>query len=200
MAPAPVCDVWPVIQEPATGDTRNRCGLCCITHPCAIERLVFGIEKGECPALQWDAGGSICGIISTPKNYMRMRVAIKGANRVAAAAKFLLGAGCNFGDFLQRRASNENASSVRHQARASRKRTGRQSGQVSNYLQILLNSPRKITTIETPTRTAPCGDHCAEAVRRTVSAGATGEAAAGQGETQASPRVPTCRRLRLRRE
>ncbi|SRR5579871_6676647 len=96
---ATVGDVPPVIPKPFPGDPCNSCGVCCLIYPCTIGRLRFGFQKGECPALQWDAGGSKCGVISNPEKYMPAQVKIKGASRVSEAAKFLLGAGvgCNFG-------------------------------------------------------------------------------------------------------
>ncbi|HKD31810.1 MAG TPA: hypothetical protein VKC66_38630 [Xanthobacteraceae bacterium] len=123
---ATVGDVRPVIQKPSTGDPCNRCGVCCLTYPCAIGRLFFGVKKGECPALQWDARGSMCGLISNPEKYMPTRVRIKGASRVAAAAKFLLGSGvgCNFGTVAPSRAQAECERITSEQARQAWKTLG----------------------------------------------------------------------------
>ena len=123
---ATVGDVQPVIPKPPSGDACNRCGVCCLTYPCAIGSLFFGVKKGECPALQWDAGGSMCGIISNPNKYMPTRVRIKGASRVAEAAKFLLGAGvgCNFGSVPPDRVQAELERITSEQARKSWKTLG----------------------------------------------------------------------------
>jgi hypothetical protein len=119
-------DVQPVIQKPPAGDACNRCGVCCLTYPCAIGRALFGVKKGECPALQWDADGSMCGIISNPNKYMPMQVRIKGASRVAAAAKFLLGSGvgCNFGTVPPDRVQAELQRITSQQARKAWKTLG----------------------------------------------------------------------------
>jgi hypothetical protein len=50
-------------QKPRHGDPCNRCGLCCYAALCDVAKLIHGNRAGPCPELQWDAGGSRCGLI-----------------------------------------------------------------------------------------------------------------------------------------
>jgi hypothetical protein len=50
-------------RKPRHGDPCNRCGLCCYAALCDVARLIHGDIAGPCPELQWDAGGSRCGLI-----------------------------------------------------------------------------------------------------------------------------------------
>jgi hypothetical protein len=57
----------------------NHCGLCCISKPCSIGKLMFKTEEGPCPALQRNPdGASGCGLIRDPAKYAPMRARIKG--------------------------------------------------------------------------------------------------------------------------
>ena len=55
--------------------------------------MLFELEEGECPALQWSAEGSSCGLMANPAVFMPVRVRIEGASRIREAAKTLIGAG-----------------------------------------------------------------------------------------------------------
>ncbi|ARN80676.1 hypothetical protein [Methylocystis bryophila] len=55
--------------------------------------MLFEVYDGECPALQWGAEGSSCGLMANPAAFMPVRVRIEGASRVKEAAKTLIGSG-----------------------------------------------------------------------------------------------------------
>jgi hypothetical protein len=50
-------------RKPRHGDPCNRCGLCCYAALCDVAKMIHGNRLGPCPELQWDAGGSRCGLI-----------------------------------------------------------------------------------------------------------------------------------------
>jgi hypothetical protein len=50
-------------RKPRHGDPCTRCGLCCYAALCDVAKLIHGNRAGPCPELQWDAGGSRCGLI-----------------------------------------------------------------------------------------------------------------------------------------
>ncbi len=89
--------VWghadPVLPKPPYWAACNHCGMCCIHEPCWIGRMMFEVYEGECPALQWSAEGSSCGLMANPAEFMPVRVRIEGASRVKEAAKTLIGSG-----------------------------------------------------------------------------------------------------------
>jgi len=95
--------VWgnaaPVLPQPAYWAPCNHCGMCCISEPCWIGRMLFEAYEGECPALQWTADGSSCGLMARPAEFMPVRVRIEGAGRVREAARTLIGSrrGCGVG-------------------------------------------------------------------------------------------------------
>ena len=86
-------NVAPVLPLPAYGAPCNRCGMCCVVKPCWIGRMLFEVEEGECPALQWGGEGSSCGLMTKPAQFMPVRVRIEGASRVREAARTLIGSG-----------------------------------------------------------------------------------------------------------
>jgi hypothetical protein len=69
--------------------------------------MLFEVEEGECPALQWSAEDSSCGLMTKPAEFMPVRVRIEGASRVREAAKTLIGAGagCIYGREVNERRS-----------------------------------------------------------------------------------------------
>lgn len=103
--------VWghaaPVLPKPAYWAPCNHCGMCCIHEPCWIGRMMFEVYEGECPALQWSAEGSSCGLMANPAAFMPVRVRIEGASRVREAAKTLIGSGrgCGGGGKMNERTS-----------------------------------------------------------------------------------------------
>jgi len=86
-------DGAPVLAQPERGAPCNGCGMCCVVKPCWIGRMLFEVEEGECPALQWTSEGSSCGLMANPAQFMPARVRIEGATRVKEAAKALICAG-----------------------------------------------------------------------------------------------------------
>lgn len=82
------------LPKPPHGAPCNSCGLCCLTETCGIGQALFSQKEGPCPALQ-PAGRGVweCGLIANPIAYSFVRVLEHGADKMAGAAAFLLGAG-----------------------------------------------------------------------------------------------------------
>jgi len=53
--------------KPAAGHTCNGCGVCCLSEPCPVGRVVSVKRTGACVALRWDAplARYRCGLITT---------------------------------------------------------------------------------------------------------------------------------------
>lgn len=77
------------------GQPCTRCGLCCLGSLCPLALHVFGGEEHRaCPALQWDSGGSACGLVADPGKYAPMHVLRAGGpEKASAAASLLIGSG-----------------------------------------------------------------------------------------------------------
>ena len=74
--------------KPLYGDPCNSCGRCCIVSQCPLSVILFG-ERTLCPALVTDqAGGYVCGLVTTSH--------LAPAKRRAAAVAIGSGTGCDF--------------------------------------------------------------------------------------------------------
>lgn len=55
--------------KPAEGAACNGCGVCCLSEPCPLGRVLSGRRTGACRALRWD--GSLaqyrCGAVLAPR-------------------------------------------------------------------------------------------------------------------------------------
>jgi hypothetical protein len=82
-----------VIEKPAYGSACNGCGKCCQNELCPLGAAVFRHERGPCPALETADGRFFCGLVENPQLYSPIRAAVVGRERLARAAKLLIGAG-----------------------------------------------------------------------------------------------------------
>lgn len=84
-----------MIQKPPHGAPCNNCGQCCRAELCPLGAVVFGRERGPCPALEPIAGGGEgCGLVMSPQKYARPREVLEfGAPALTVAAIALIGAG-----------------------------------------------------------------------------------------------------------
>ena len=59
--------------KPDLGHPCNGCGVCCLTEPCPVGRLIFLRWRGACPALQWqgDEARYICSLAATTHVWLR---------------------------------------------------------------------------------------------------------------------------------
>jgi hypothetical protein len=81
------------LAKPAYGAECNACGWCCRNQVCPLGSLVgLGVD-GPCPALEPDGERQICGLVKRPGKYLPARVAMRGAEKVSAAAALLNGVG-----------------------------------------------------------------------------------------------------------
>lgn len=84
---------------PGHGKPCNRCGACCRIEICVVGRSAFGHPindsiPGPCPALERNADGTHqCGLMTHPARYVPERAATFTEPTLAAAARFILGAG-----------------------------------------------------------------------------------------------------------
>jgi hypothetical protein len=53
------------------GDPCNGCGYCCITEPCGLAVQYLGATSGPCPALEWEAGRTWCGMVRHPMRHLK---------------------------------------------------------------------------------------------------------------------------------
>jgi hypothetical protein len=84
-----------MVDKPPMGSPCNHCGLCCKTDLCVIGRQVYGeFVKAPCPALRMSQGGaSSCGLVADPAAYVHHKGGARHAERLATAAKLVIGAG-----------------------------------------------------------------------------------------------------------
>lgn len=58
--------------KPAEGAACNGCGVCCLSEPCPLGRVLSGRRTGACRALRWD--GSLaqyrCGAVLVPRTVL----------------------------------------------------------------------------------------------------------------------------------
>ncbi len=60
---------------PAFGAPCNGCGVCCLSEPCPLGRLISRRSVGACDALRWDGARAVyrCGAISDPRGVLGPR-------------------------------------------------------------------------------------------------------------------------------
>lgn len=58
-------------RKPAFGDPCNGCGVCCVATACgiALDHIPGAVLGQPCPALEWEAGRSWCGMVRRPARY-----------------------------------------------------------------------------------------------------------------------------------
>lgn len=86
------------------GEPCTRCGACCAVTLCPLGVSVFrgnrdpwgdrGVE-GPCPALSFNAEGSVCGLVDDPMRFAMARTLNNGVEVMKEAARHLIGS--NFG-------------------------------------------------------------------------------------------------------
>lgn len=98
-----------MIQKPPHGDPCNNCGQCCQAVLCPLAQRFFGgPEERSCPALEQEVSGRFtCGLIAHPMVYAIRLTLLHGADRMAAAAAFLVGAGHGCDAQLEGERANE---------------------------------------------------------------------------------------------
>jgi hypothetical protein len=57
--------------KPALGQPCNGCGVCCAWAPCPLGMLLSRRRQGPCRALVWQAGQYRCGVLVSPRTYLR---------------------------------------------------------------------------------------------------------------------------------
>jgi hypothetical protein len=62
--------------KPSVGASCNGCGICCSIAPCPLSRLLLGHRAEACPALLWRDGRYVCGLVVTPRNYLKRLPAV----------------------------------------------------------------------------------------------------------------------------
>lgn len=58
-------------QKPSAGAACNGCGVCCSLMPCPLSRWLLGHRAGTCPALRWQGGRYVCGLVVAPVGLTR---------------------------------------------------------------------------------------------------------------------------------
>ncbi|MDX9995474.1 MAG: hypothetical protein RBS28_09120 [Rhodocyclaceae bacterium] len=56
--------------KPAVGAACNGCGVCCSLAPCPLSRWLLGHRAGTCPALRWQDGRYVCGLVVAPRTFL----------------------------------------------------------------------------------------------------------------------------------
>jgi hypothetical protein len=76
-------------SKPAAGDPCNGCGVCCLTEPCPLGRVLSGRRTGACAALRWGDGRYRCGALSSPQALLEWRLPRGLHGLVPALARLL---------------------------------------------------------------------------------------------------------------
>lgn len=83
-----------VARKPPHGAPCNRCGVCCMATLCSLGAHVFAQHLGPCPALEHDVDGNHnCGMVKNPWLYAPELALRHSVARLAAAARWIVGAG-----------------------------------------------------------------------------------------------------------
>lgn len=85
-----------VMREKAPyGQPCNSCGRCCAAGPCPLGRVIFGQERGLCPALVTirGTGKYFCGLVVAAPSFLPAAVARCGRIQTQSAAAFIISAG-----------------------------------------------------------------------------------------------------------
>ncbi|MDP3253398.1 MAG: hypothetical protein Q8M77_15945 [Hydrogenophaga sp.] len=61
--------------KPALGAPCNGCGVCCLSEPCPLGRVISRRRLGACDALRWDGDGKIyrCGALVDTEAVLGLR-------------------------------------------------------------------------------------------------------------------------------
>lgn len=84
-------------KKPPHGEPCTRCGICCIGSLCPLGQKVFRRAIGPCPALSFDAAGSVCGLVANPMAFEPRTAMKSGVDKAREAAAHLIGSatGCD---------------------------------------------------------------------------------------------------------
>jgi hypothetical protein len=83
-----------MIEKPPHGQPCNGCGQCCADQLCPLGEGLFGEPwDRRCPALEPDGERFGCGLIAHPMAYAMRMTLLHGAETMAKAASYLVGAG-----------------------------------------------------------------------------------------------------------
>lgn len=88
MAPAGTLE-----KKPKHGQPCNSCGLCCVATLCPLAQHLFKREQGPCPALSYESGKSICGVVANPMKHAMGAALRNGIEATRSAALHLIGSG-----------------------------------------------------------------------------------------------------------
>lgn len=82
--------------KPPVGAPCNGCGICCAHAPCPLSRALLGHRTGSCPALTWQTGRYICGLVAAPATHLRWLPAQMAPLAARLARRWIAaGAGCD---------------------------------------------------------------------------------------------------------
>jgi hypothetical protein len=83
-----------MIDKAPHGQPCNGCGQCCMDELCPLAAGLFGEPwERQCPALEPDGERFTCGLIKNPMAYALRQTLLHGAETMAKAASYLIGAG-----------------------------------------------------------------------------------------------------------
>ncbi|KIM00629.1 Ferredoxin [Paramagnetospirillum magnetotacticum MS-1] len=69
--------------KPAYDAPCNGCGLCCAVETCPLGLVLFRRRQGPCPALVWQDGRYVCGVLDRPKDFIALLPTAWAARLVA---------------------------------------------------------------------------------------------------------------------
>jgi hypothetical protein len=80
-------------KKPPHGAACTRCGGCCMVTVCPLGQFVFKREVGPCPALSFNAEGSVCGLVADPMRFAIGATLASGVEATSKAAAHMIGSG-----------------------------------------------------------------------------------------------------------
>lgn len=81
-------------EKPPHGTPCNGCGGCCINTLCPLGQLLFGRQRGPCPALEIGVDRADCGLVANPDKYASLKVKLGATTQERSdAAKLTVGIG-----------------------------------------------------------------------------------------------------------
>lgn len=113
----------PDIEKPDYGSPCNGCGVCCITTPCMLARIVLeGAQEGRaCPALVVCDGRFQCGLVLDPGEFIgREKAASVGEEALRSSAAFLVGAETSCDSWLDHDEPTDEQKRENHEASVER--------------------------------------------------------------------------------
>ena len=57
-------------RYPGFGAPCNGCGFCCAAESCGLAVEFIGTTTGPCPAMEFDDGRFLCGLVRNPSKYL----------------------------------------------------------------------------------------------------------------------------------